>query len=286
MDTSPHQKQPNPKKIRRSIFWAVVALHLIGLSFLVLTPKQPYLSRRSIAVRTLDPLAPRQSDVSDATLTAAPSRDVQEASRTAKEAMKDTPKDAVKAVAKPKKSSSSKKSSKEAPSSAKKQKKKIKEKRVVAKTAPTTTEKKSAAKDKKNSEMDKLLQEVERNLAKISPTAHNSSRKAGGPSTQLAPLNIDLSDDSTLASGARHYREELAARLRCLLQLPEIGNVKVSLTLRRDGKVARMNIISTQSELNRTYLLNTLPLLNFPPFGAEFPGEAERTFPLTLTNDV
>ncbi len=47
------------------------------------------------------------------------------------------------------------------------------------------------------------------------------------------------------------YEDELSLRLRSGLKLPETGDVKVSITLNRQGKVIKTEIISSKSTLNR-----------------------------------
>lgn len=81
-----------------------------------------------------------------------------------------------------------------------------------------------------------------------------------------------------------NYSDELAARLQMMLQLPEIGDVRIKLTLERSGRFLNLEIIEAQSAPNRQYVEKMLPLLNFPPFGNHFTGHSKSVFSITLTN--
>ena len=80
------------------------------------------------------------------------------------------------------------------------------------------------------------------------------------------------------------YEEGLVARLRILLKLPEMGDVRVALTLNRQGKVIKTEILSAANQANRKAVETHLPTIQFSPFGQAFSGEITHTFTLTLTN--
>ncbi len=97
----------------------------------------------------------------------------------------------------------------------------------------------------------------------------------------------DLPDHSgpKLNDQEMRYRDELVGRLKLQLRLPEVGDVKVKLTLERSGKVAKVVIVSAESAVNRKYLEKELPLITFQAFGS-FSSDAQYTFALTLSNDI
>lgn len=81
------------------------------------------------------------------------------------------------------------------------------------------------------------------------------------------------------------YRDELTARLQMMLRLPERGDVRIKLTLSRMGKFVKMEILSSDSTVNKKYVEKTLPTLQFPPFGKEL-NSAECSFNITLSSET
>ncbi len=81
------------------------------------------------------------------------------------------------------------------------------------------------------------------------------------------------------------YIDEVVNRLKLMLRLPEYGDVKVKLTLERNGKVAKVVIVSAKSTANKEYIEKNLPKLNFPAFGKNFSDEPQYTFSLVLCNE-
>lgn len=85
---------------------------------------------------------------------------------------------------------------------------------------------------------------------------------------------------------ARNYISELVSRLKLNLRLPEYGEVRIQLTLTRDGAVKKVSIVSAKSHQNKQYVLKTVPHLSFPKFGDNFEKEPEHTFSLNLSNEI
>jgi hypothetical protein len=75
--------------------------------------------------------------------------------------------------------------------------------------------------------------------------------------------------------------EVLVAFLHGTLNLPEFGDVKIQLTLNRDGSVAKVVVVQAESKKNRAYLEDHLPCLKFPLIL-----EQEKTFTLTFCNEL
>jgi HSP20 family molecular chaperone IbpA len=82
------------------------------------------------------------------------------------------------------------------------------------------------------------------------------------------------------------YEEQVGHQLKLALRLPEYGKVKINLTLNREGKVLKIQILSSESKKNQEYIELEIPRLVFPPFGKQFSGESDKSFFYTLTNDI
>jgi colicin import membrane protein len=169
---------------------------------------------------------------------------------------------------------------------------------------------KAAAEEKKKQEAEKreqaqqkaqkegkeqqLLAKAQERIAKIAKSHDKgSSNKLGDAVTYSFPstlaLNIDAISDIDGVSLSRKeisYRDELASRLKLLLRLPEYGDVKVKLTLKRSGRVANVMIVHAESMANHKYIEKTLPSLVFPSFGSDFGDAKEYTFSITLSNEL
>ncbi len=167
-------------------------------------------------------------------------------------------------VSKPKTVAAKPKPKKKAPPKKKKPKK-------VAKKTP----KKKAVKKKRDPEdmrERKLLEELRESLAKIEKSQKNYKAK---PVPQSKPRAAEPQ--------ASKYEQELVVRLRLMLRLPEYGDVKVRLTLQRDGSIAKVEVLKTKSQKNEKYVAQTLPGMRFPSFGKNYRNEKQHSFILTLT---
>ena len=139
--------------------------------------------------------------------------------------------------------------------------------------APTKPPKKEPAKKPEPNNQQKALSMMQSALAQMDK-----------PSTQKRPTVGKLASESLkLQSTEIRYCDELIGYLQNLLTLPELGDVKLKLTLSREGRVLCLNILTSGNEKNRVYVEKTLPTLTLPPFGKQFQGEKEHIFPITLT---
>lgn len=140
----------------------------------------------------------------------------------------------------------------------------------------------------------KLVAEAKERMAKISGSRDKIPSKAANSlssvPTAITSLEVDAlsvpKNAPIISQYEVSYRDELAARLKLLLRLPEYGDVKVNLTLTRSGKVDKVAIVSAESILNRKYIEKTLPELSFPAFGNNFAAASEYTFAITLSNEI
>jgi len=76
-------------------------------------------------------------------------------------------------------------------------------------------------------------------------------------------------------------REILAAFLRNSLKFPELGIVELQLCIDTNGKMSRLTILKWESQKNKVYLEETLPLLRFPLVLGE-----QKIFNLILCNEI
>lgn len=67
-------------------------------------------------------------------------------------------------------------------------------------------------------------------------------------------------------SPAFSYEERIASIMQHALKLPNYGEVKVTITLHCSGKVTDITVLCSQNNENKSYLLESIPTLSFPPF--------------------
>lgn len=177
----------------------------------------------------------------------------------------------------------------------------IAEKKAPAKQRPPILDKKPAPKKAKvqppksvepeQSIPQELLDELEESIAKIDQKRDNLYRKkntgasTGVPHRLEKDLAIDIPQLQT-GDGEGEYQEALVSYLHQSLNLPEFGEVKIQLTLNRDGTVVKLVVLKTESEKNKKHLEAALPLLKFPPLGGLYSKKQQQTFVLTFCNEV
>lgn len=158
-----------------------------------------------------------------------------------------------------------------------KPKKKVEKKKEPRKVEPP---KKKPEKKKGPSKRDKLLAKAQESIAKIDQQHDKVKGAATSETVKIGSLHID-----SLSVEEIGYKDELVARLKRDLKLPEEGEVDLKLTITKGGSVAHVAIVAAKSEKNSKYLETSLPALNLPGYGERFGGAREYTFFLTLTNE-
>lgn len=128
------------------------------------------------------------------------------------------------------------------------------------------------------SQNEKLIALMKESLAKLNSNPQKTTT-ATAPKSAIGPLASE-----TLAFETR-YEEELTLYLQTLVALPEKGEVKLKLSLKREGIVQKIEILKASSEKNRAFLETALIALTFPPFGQHYKGEGSHTFTVTLKAD-
>lgn len=142
---------------------------------------------------------------------------------------------------------------------------------------PTTTTKATKAIPEKRKSVtepepmisEQLMREIEESIAKIEG--------------KNATVYIDNTLKLDYAEG---YEEVLIAHLRSHLQLPEFGEVKIKLTLSKNGSVIKLSVLNAESERNKKHLETHLYTIQFPPLDVLGIKKPEQTFVLTFCNDI
>lgn len=143
------------------------------------------------------------------------------------------------------------------------------------KAPPPPPKKKSPPPEKKtkptpNPAWEKSLQEIKETIAKIE--AENAKMEAR-PKRDF-PKEERQEEDL--------YPIALAGCLRQAVQLPEMGEVQIEITLFANGAVKALRVLASQSSANQKRLETALPTLHLPPP----PDGKEQTFVLTLCNEL
>jgi len=128
----------------------------------------------------------------------------------------------------------------------------------------------------KNETPKKMWNEIDQALAKIEKKSYPASKQpleVPNPLTFLDELPSGEEDDSKVSY--------LMGYLHDMLHLPEVGEVKVEITVRKNGTVAKVVVLHAASLKNKLYLEENLPLLQLP---LEF--EQEKTWTITFCNEI
>lgn len=105
---------------------------------------------------------------------------------------------------------------------------------------------------------------LEESRATSTTTTTSKDLSIPKPISFLSIENSNLSHTQSLEQ--MNYSSLLVQFLEDRLILPEKGEVKLQLSLNKEGKVVSIDILKAESVKNREYLKNTLPQLSFPCF--------------------
>ncbi len=130
---------------------------------------------------------------------------------------------------------------------------------------------------------DKLISMVQKSLNTLNSTHAGEANPTSGK-TPGSHKTIGTLASEALAFEAK-YEQELTSYLEALFSFPEKGEVKVKLTLKREGNVQDIEILKASSAKNREYVATSLASCSFPAFGTHFKGETAHTFTLNLTSE-
>jgi outer membrane biosynthesis protein TonB len=148
---------------------------------------------------------------------------------------------------------------------------------------PIETRKKAVSKKMQPDPLDlqkKIVKELEEIVAKI-----EDQHEEIIPPSSLQESSISLQNTATVfvANPEESYQNNLLSYLYEALHLPEQGEVKMQLTIKEDGSLAKMVVLKAESVKNRNYLEKQLPLLRFPYL--QDLRVKEKTFILTFCNE-
>lgn len=127
-----------------------------------------------------------------------------------------------------------------------------------------------------------ILKELKDSLKKIEQATSPEQQNLLTFPKNIQSLQVDQIEESETSD----YFLLLAQSLKEELELPEYGDVKLELTVHNNGRVLKIRVLQTASEINRRYLELNLPKVIFPPFSADFKNEREHTFTLTFCNET
>jgi len=244
--------------MQKKIALFVTSVHILTFLLLCFSPVKKTISpKKHIAVRTIQPktrtstaAAPRKHKGGESTTTAAAPKP--------KIIKKEAPK---KEAAPPKKNTAAAKS------------------KPIQQKKPAMVEKGKPKKTPKTP--DKVWKEIDEALAKIDNKVYSKPQSKldvpkvkGSSPSQIPFLDFDGDDE-------RNEEEALASFLHTSLNLPEFGEVKIQMTIKKDGTVARLSVLQAESRKNKAYLEKHLPLLRFPLIL-----DKEKTFTLTFCNEI
>lgn len=150
-------------------------------------------------------------------------------------------------------------------------------KKAPPKSSPPQKPPEEAARSAPSGVRRELAEKMKESLSSLTPSSSASAAASVAP-----PLVGPLASESWQRQAS--YYDRLISFLEGALTLPEEGEVKISLTLSRNGTVSQMSVREASSRRNRTYIEQELPLLHLPPFEGEFSGHTSETFTITLTS--
>jgi len=138
-----------------------------------------------------------------------------------------------------------------------------------------------------NEQAKKLLSDLQNSLAKIETTKEKESDKEALFIPQsIKELKTEAYHIETESSQTSiDYERLLIDYLKSNLQLPAYGKVKILLSLSSSGLLEALEIVFSDSEINRFYLEKNLKELQFPEFSHEIQGLKSYTFNLTFCSD-
>lgn len=154
--------------------------------------------------------------------------------------------------------------------------KKVPEKKPTPKPKPAPVK----ADPKPSKELQKSLEKIEETIAKIASKGDTIPVK---PSQIVIP---EIALELDCLSEEEEYISSIVRYLQTHLELPDMGEVKVDLTLRRDGSVEKVKVLSAESERNKKRLEEELPHMCFPPFSKGAQGMKTKGFILTFCNEI
>lgn len=130
---------------------------------------------------------------------------------------------------------------------------------------------------KKEEPKQEIWNEIDQALAKIEKKSYPVSKQT----VDLPPLPVFLDEIGAGQEGEDDALSHLVGYLHDTLHLPEVGEVKLEITVRKNGTVAKVVVLRAESQKNKLYLQEHLPHLQFP---LQF--DQDKTWTITFCNEV
>lgn len=130
---------------------------------------------------------------------------------------------------------------------------------------------------KKPEPTDEIWNEIDQALAKIEKKSYSTPKH----SLDLPKPLIFVEESSFQEMGNPSAMQQLMGFLHETLHLPEVGEVKIEISVLKNGSVAKVVVLSSESKKNKEYLQKHLPLLQLP---MQF--EDEKNIIITFCNEV
>jgi outer membrane biosynthesis protein TonB len=157
--------------------------------------------------------------------------------------------------------------------------------KILTKKAPPPAKKTPPAENRARIS-DSLLQELEESIAKIENKSDKAKFNKAATTATPSPIQLQIDTQAGEEETSSDYTDNLVGHLHRTLSLPDYGEVKIQLSLRQDGTVAKVIVLNAQSVKNRQYLETHLPRLKFPRFAGAYATKSEQTFVLTFCNEL
>lgn len=130
---------------------------------------------------------------------------------------------------------------------------------------------------KKQEPKQEIWNEIDQALAKIEKKSYPVSKQT----VDLPPAPVFLDEIAAGQDGDDDVLSHLVGYLHDTLHLPEVGEVKLEITVRKNGTVAKVVVLRAESQKNKLYLQENLPHLQFP---LQF--DQDKTWTITFCNEV
>lgn len=175
-------------------------------------------------------------------------------------------------------------------SSSKAQTTSVSEKKPTAKGTKTPIKKVQQANTTKqlsNEQAKQLLKELQKSLAEIETikeVVHEKKMLVPQSIKELKADDYEITSD-VVEKSALDYHTLLIGFLKDALQLPAYGTVKVVLTLNPKGEFKDLEILASDSEVNRFFLEKQLKELQYPVFTKDLSHTSTYSFNLTFCSD-
>ncbi len=125
----------------------------------------------------------------------------------------------------------------------------------------------------------KIWNEIDQALAKIEEKSYPISKPLPALPKPLKFLDEHDSEENTQEE--KRALLDVMGFLHDTLHLPEVGEVRIAITVRKDGVIAKVVVLHAESQKNKLYLQEHLPLLQLP-----LQLDQEKIWTITFCNEI